>query len=232
MTEIITKPAMTLAEHVTAINTLGKQNLLNIIAIGGHLSACKEIVGHGNFAHFLAREFEWGERQARKFIEVWKLSKTENFADLPLPISSIYMQAAPSTPPELRAEVFEKAKVVKLKHEEIADLLRRGSRRKNSFDVREPLSVWPPVDDPGKPEKEWQQNIKFKVGDAIDRATKLLDRSGSWAFGNWETDGYRVTDEIVALARRAAAAWTQTADQLEQLRQQQRNETELMEAAE
>ena len=100
-----------LAGHIAEIRRLGKQAISSVIEIGGRLHACKFLVGHGNWADWLKTEFDWSERTARYFISVYDLakSKSANFAELGLPLSAIYLLAAPSTPPDAVDEVTERA---------------------------------------------------------------------------------------------------------------------------
>ena len=97
-----------LAEHVTEIRRLGKQTVENIIEIGQRLSECKRLVGHGNWLPFLKREFGWTDDTALNFIRVGELAKSRKFRDLNLPISGLYLLAAPSTPEEARNEIIER----------------------------------------------------------------------------------------------------------------------------
>jgi hypothetical protein len=110
--EIASAPAMdeTLAEHVAAIRRLGKQTRENVVEIGRHLIACKRIVGRGNFGCWLDREFGWAERTAQNFMRVAEMAETANFADLDLPVSALYLLAAPSTPEAAREEIVKRAK--------------------------------------------------------------------------------------------------------------------------
>src|SRR5262249_12572377 len=107
----MTAPAVaTLAEHAAAIRQLGKQTVENVVEIGRRLVQCKELVGHGNWLPWLDREFGWDERTARNFMRAHELAtKSEKFSDLNLPLSALYMLAAPSTPPEARDEVLARA---------------------------------------------------------------------------------------------------------------------------
>jgi Protein of unknown function (DUF3102) len=98
-----------LAEHVTAIRTLGKQTVSNVIEIGGRLKRCKDIIGPGNWLSFLEREFGWTDDTALNFMRIHELSKSRNFRDLSLPISSLYLLAKPSTSDEARDAVLELA---------------------------------------------------------------------------------------------------------------------------
>jgi Protein of unknown function (DUF3102) len=100
------------AEHAEKIRCLGKRVVADVIEIGRRLTECKKLLGHGNWGAWLDREFGWSDRQALNFMRVYELaeSKSENFSDLHLPVSVLYLLAAPSTPPEVRKEVIEQAK--------------------------------------------------------------------------------------------------------------------------
>jgi hypothetical protein len=88
-----------LAEHVAAINKLGKRVLADIIEIGERLVDVRDnLLDHGEWLPWLEREFGWKERSAQTFIQVYEASKSANFADLDLPVSAVYLLAAPSTP--------------------------------------------------------------------------------------------------------------------------------------
>lgn len=102
-----------LAEHADAIRALGKQTVANIIEIGCRLTDAKNIAGHGNWLPWLDREFGWKEQTARNFMRAYELSlKSPKFADLALPLSGLYLLAAPSTPPEAHDEIIERAEAV------------------------------------------------------------------------------------------------------------------------
>jgi len=58
---------------------------------------------------WLDREFGWKERTAQNFIQVFEASKSVNFTDLDLPVSSLYLLAAPSTPETARDAVLASA---------------------------------------------------------------------------------------------------------------------------
>jgi hypothetical protein len=101
-------PALT--EHAAAIKALGKRVVADIIDIGRRLDECKCICGHGNWLPWLDREFGWSDKTAENFINVYKLgSKFENFSNLDLPLSGLYLLGAASTPDEARTEIVERA---------------------------------------------------------------------------------------------------------------------------
>ena len=99
-------------KHAEAIRCLGKRIVADVIEIGRRLTECKKVLGHGNWGVWLDREFGWSDRQALNFMRVYELaeSKSENFSDLHLPVSVLYLLAAPSTSPEMRKEIIERAK--------------------------------------------------------------------------------------------------------------------------
>jgi hypothetical protein len=97
-------------EHAQAIRSLGKRVLADVIEIGRRLTECKGLVGHGNWGTWLDREFGWTDQTARNFMQVHGVAgKSKKFLDLRLPLSSLYLLAAPSTPPEVRDEIIEQA---------------------------------------------------------------------------------------------------------------------------
>ena len=121
MSKHVTIDSPKLLAHVTAIRQLGKQTIANVISIGEHLTECKRIVGHGNFGDFLKREFEWHENTALNYMRMFELSKkSTTVVDLDLPLKSLYLLAAPSTPKIVRDEIIERAeKGEKVKHKDV-----------------------------------------------------------------------------------------------------------------
>jgi hypothetical protein len=98
-----------LVAHADAIRSLGKRVIADIIEIGRRLAEAKVLAGHGNWIPWLDREFAWTEQTALNFIRVYELAESKNFFDLSLPVSGLYLLAAPSTPAEAREEINERA---------------------------------------------------------------------------------------------------------------------------
>lgn len=71
--------------------------------IGQLLIDMKAKLGHGNFLPWLEAEFGMSEVTARKMMRVAEAFKSKPSFDLP--VSALYELAAPSTPPEVQAEV-------------------------------------------------------------------------------------------------------------------------------
>ena len=99
-----------LSEHANKIRRLGKRAVENVIEIGRRLAECKQLLGHGNWSAWLARQFGWSERQAERFMRVCELAgKSDNLSDLEIPLSALYLLAAPSTRQSARNEILDRA---------------------------------------------------------------------------------------------------------------------------
>jgi Protein of unknown function (DUF3102) len=99
-----------LVEHANAIRGLGKRVVADVIEIGRRLADCKELCGHGNWLPWLKREFGWSEDTAERFIQVSTLShQIPQVAEFNLPVSSLYLLAAPSTHDEARESIIARA---------------------------------------------------------------------------------------------------------------------------
>jgi protein gp37 len=102
-----------LVEHAEAIRNLGKRVIGDVIEIGHRLTECKRLLEHGHWLPWLEREFKWSDQTARNFMQVYELAgKTQNLWNLSLPVSGVYLLAAPSTPEEARNEIIERAEAV------------------------------------------------------------------------------------------------------------------------
>jgi hypothetical protein len=132
ISQISSNPA--LAAHVAEIRLLRKRALADIIEIGRRLTKCRDIVGHGNWQTFLDREFGWSATTALNFMRFFDLTKTKstNFADLDLPVSSLYLLAAPGTPEEARAEIIQRAEAgEQISSARVKEMITRAKREKN-----------------------------------------------------------------------------------------------------
>jgi hypothetical protein len=117
-----------LAAHAAVIRVLGKRVVGDVIEIGRRLTECKATLGHGNWLPWLDREFGWEETTALRFMRVFELqNKSGKLLDLDVPVSSLYLLAAPSTPKEARDAVIDAAAGGKrLTHDEVKDLIARA----------------------------------------------------------------------------------------------------------
>lgn len=87
----------------------------DILEIARRLAAAKVLAeeqgGHAYWLRWIDEEFSWSEPTARNFLNVHALveEKSANFADLDMPVSRLYLLAAPNTPDETRDAVIERA---------------------------------------------------------------------------------------------------------------------------
>jgi antitoxin (DNA-binding transcriptional repressor) of toxin-antitoxin stability system len=100
-----------LAEHAAEIRRLGKQTIENVVEIGRRLTECKKLVGHGNWLPWLDREFGWSHDTALNFMRVYEMagSDSERVRNLNIPLRTLYLLAAPSTPEAAKTEILERA---------------------------------------------------------------------------------------------------------------------------
>jgi len=83
-----------------------------IVKIGFELTLVKAKVGHGKYETFVRDRFGWSASAAHRFVQVFEMSKSLNvggFDGLTIDASSLYLIAAPSTPPEAREAVLAQA---------------------------------------------------------------------------------------------------------------------------
>jgi Protein of unknown function (DUF3102) len=117
-----------LAFNADLIKQLCKKTRENIIAIGHHLTKCQGRLGHGAWLPWLEREFGWSDQTARNFMRVYEMSKSKNFLNLDLPVSSLYLLAAPSTAEEARTEVIERVSSGEaLRHADVKEIIKQHS---------------------------------------------------------------------------------------------------------
>ena len=116
-----------LAEHAAAIKTLGKRVVGDVIEIGRRLSECRALLKEeGGWRAWLKAEFVWDRKTASNFIHLFELSKSEGERVLPsnLPLRSLYLLAAPSTPESARDAVLAlAANGEQLTHAQVAQVI-------------------------------------------------------------------------------------------------------------
>jgi hypothetical protein len=191
---VATTPALT--EHATAIRQLGKRVVTDVIEIGRHLAEAKKIAGHGNWLPWLKHEFGWTEMTATRFMNVYEMSKSNNLLDLELPISSLYLLAAPSTPEETRTELIERAKsgeVIKLF--EIKENIKATKAPPEPARKSSPVRTGENADDPeasaehmkrhlaaldDEPDSDIEDEIKPETAAQAKTATKAKSRPARW----------------------------------------------------
>jgi hypothetical protein len=124
-------PADVLAEHAAVIKALGKRVVGDVIEIGRRLAECKAILKEERrWLAWIENEFQWSRNTAENLINVHAMvrDKVSNFDTLNLPISSLYLLAAPSIPNEAREAVIEAAADgERLSHAEVKEIVAEHS---------------------------------------------------------------------------------------------------------
>jgi hypothetical protein len=104
------RTARILRAHARHIQRLGRRVIGDVVEIGRRLTDAKRRLGHGKFLVWLAAEFGWSERTVENFMRVYDLQgKFANFADLHVPLSALYLLAAPSVPDQALFAVAARA---------------------------------------------------------------------------------------------------------------------------
>jgi Protein of unknown function (DUF3102) len=98
-----------LAEYAEAIRALGKRVLSDVLEIGERLSKARTLIAHGDWLRWLEDEFAWSDETARRFMDVFELSKIHTVWDLDLPLGALYLLARRSTPDEVRDEMIARS---------------------------------------------------------------------------------------------------------------------------
>src|SRR5215475_4449251 len=92
--------------YTTEIKALLGRTAQNIVLIGEKLQAVKAQLEHGQWEKWLREEFDWSQSTAVRMIQVSERFKPVNMTDLRIDISSLYVLAAPSTPPAAAEEAI------------------------------------------------------------------------------------------------------------------------------
>jgi len=138
-----------LAEHANAIRALRSRIVGDVAEIGRRLIEVKRLVGHGNWLPWLDCEFGWSEDTAERFIRVHefveRLSDSASVRNLVLtiPISSVYLLAAPSTPDEARDRLIARAQAGEaLPIAEVKRVITRAKGKQPTTRKRRTLDEW------------------------------------------------------------------------------------------
>ena len=119
----IDAPTLTfLTERAQRIRDLGNRVIGDVVEIGRLLVECRDrLKEERNWRAWLEAGLGWSPQTAGRFIQLHELSlKRSNLEHLELPISGLYLLAAPSTPESARTEVIERAEAgERLKHAEV-----------------------------------------------------------------------------------------------------------------
>jgi hypothetical protein len=115
------------------------------VEIGRRLAECRKIIQESGdkWLAWLDAEFSWTEQTALNYIRVHELvqkPKSKKFLDLNLPISGLYLLAAPSTPDAVREEIIERAESGEvITFPEIKQAVRKARKNKVTEKSAEPI---------------------------------------------------------------------------------------------
>ena len=176
----------------------------NIVEIGTRLIEVKAAMPHGLFTAWLEDEFGWTDRTARSMMTVADRFKTENFSDLKIAPSALYMLASPSTEPEIRDAIVDRAKSGdKIERKDvIAAKARRVEATVPPTPTPNPDDIEPDEDDtpeplPEPPRKALSKDEEFRLAHnaAIEAAIAHMQadiRSMASAFGYERQNGMHI----------------------------------------
>jgi hypothetical protein len=165
-----------LAQNAEVIRALGKRVVGDVIEIGRRLSESKKLCGRGNWLPWLQHEFGWSDDTALRYMQVSELAESRNLRDLSLPISGLYLLAAPSTPEEARQQVIERVENgARLSISDVKQLIvevrsRQATETAELLAAREaeiraeyiPGSRKPPPEPEREPKEYWLQFLRTK----------------------------------------------------------------------
>jgi N6-adenosine-specific RNA methylase IME4 len=121
-----------LTERAERIRGLGKRVVADVIEIGRLLTEAKQRVGHGHWLPWLQTEFGWTDETARRFMRLHELAgQIPQVVEYDIPLSGLYLLAAPSIPEPARAEVFERASAgERLRQAEVRAIIERHGEQR------------------------------------------------------------------------------------------------------
>ena len=135
-------------EQTGEIRLLMRRTAQGIIEVGQKLIEVKQRLGHGHFLDWLAAEFEWTERTARRFMTVAEKfgTKSDILSSVDVAPTALYLLAAPSTPETAREEALvlaqrgeaitpTTAKQLKQRHSSPTPQLKRTRKREKTAPI-------------------------------------------------------------------------------------------------
>lgn len=162
------------------IRTLAQRSAQDIRDIGIKLLEVKGRIGHGRFGIWLKAEFGWSDRTARSFMAVGDRYKTENFSDLTIAPSALYLLSAPSTPKSATDEATKRSKAGEpITHKKAKDIIKD----------HKPRVVTPPAPPitVSDPDLSWEEQYFEQIDAHSDEVVFMIpgDRATMWvAMGN------------------------------------------------
>src|SRR5215467_4392054 len=95
-------------ERTERIHNVARMTAAGIVQIGQYLTEVKARMPR-KFLDWIDKEFGWTDRHARNFMMVYRAFQSENFSDLDIDVSALYLIAKPSIPEPVRAQIVTRA---------------------------------------------------------------------------------------------------------------------------
>jgi hypothetical protein len=203
MSTLPARAPATLAEQAVAIRILGKRVVGDIVEIGQRLTICHGMICGPRGKHteqswpeWLKREFEWSEDTATRYMQLAEFSSSRNLRDdLSLPVSGLYLLAAPSTPEEARAEVIERAEQgEKLSVKDVQTIVDKSRKQPASKPKAEPKITKPTPDDRPIDERVDAVLVHSALMDLVQAIGTIEPETV--AAGVWPDEVREVRDEV------------------------------------
>jgi hypothetical protein len=117
-------------------------SIRSLIEAGQGLLEVKTLLPHGQFGLWLKAEFGWSDRTAQRLMDVAQQfgTKSDILSDLGIPVTALYLLAAPSTPFQARQTAIDKAQAGEDITPAVASEIIRAARKKTPLQ-RKPLAA-------------------------------------------------------------------------------------------
>jgi hypothetical protein len=132
-----------LAGHAAEIRRLGKRVADDVIEIGRRLAECRRILKEDG--SWRDGELKLSPQSAGRLIQVYE--QRSNLEHLDLPVSALYLLAAPSTPQEARDEVIERAQAGEsISVAEVEQVVEASKGKQKARKARKPTTTKPKLE--------------------------------------------------------------------------------------
>lgn len=191
-----------------------------IIEIGADLLRVKDALGHGHFRRWLEAEFGWTDRTARNYMRVAEAFGAKSETVSVLPPTALYKLAAKTTPADVVAQVINDLEDNGIAALDVIEGRIESARQSALIEKREAKRRALRASTRARRRQEDQRceeerecGIEDEISPEHYRTAYLLRADQAREFACYSGP---VSDEIIAMARQVAAAWSKLADDLGQ----------------
>ena len=128
--ELDSETRIVVQQKTDEIKVLMRRTAQDVFDIGQKLSDIKERLGYGHFTNWLKAEFDWSERTAYNFIQVYQTFKFANIADLNFSQTALYVLAA--APEDARIEAIKLAQEKTISLGEAKEIAQKHKKSKSN----------------------------------------------------------------------------------------------------